>query len=232
MVSNLCRLKFKFTNLIGKPFGNGMRACAGRLFFWQETYILVATILQNFRLREDNPDYKLEIKQSLTTKPKGYFVRASLRDGVTAINLERLLFSANVDGQQRLSGQTLGSDADFDVDPTKAWKPLRILYGSNAGTCEALATRLGRIAYRRGIQAEVYPLDTAVRALPKHLPIVIICASYEGAPPDNATEFVEWLSDLKSLEASEIEFAAFGCGHSKCSNLLAPLTLHLQSYCD
>ncbi|MGB7225799.1 MAG: flavodoxin domain-containing protein, partial [Bradyrhizobium sp.] len=44
---------------------------------------------------------------------------------------------------------------------------------------------------------------------------LIFCASYNGAPPDNATQFVKWLGDdLPKGTFAKVRYAVFGCGNS------------------
>ncbi|GME41916.1 hypothetical protein GTA08_BOTSDO08492 [Neofusicoccum parvum] len=62
-----------------KPFGSGKRGCIGRAFAWQEAQLVIALTLQVFDLELDDPTYDLKIKESLTLKPDGFFMRASLR---------------------------------------------------------------------------------------------------------------------------------------------------------
>lgn len=93
-------------------------------------------------------------------------------------------------------------------------KPLLVLYGSNAGTCEGLAQKLGQSAGSRGYAAKILPLDDGIDAISKEVPLVIITASYEGNPPDNADAFVNWLKGADSpKELQGMQFAVFGCGH-------------------
>ncbi|KAJ9627966.1 hypothetical protein H2203_003185 [Taxawa tesnikishii (nom. ined.)] len=66
-----------------KPFGNGMRACIGRPFAWQEALLVAAMLLQYFNVAPDDPQYNLHIKQSLTIKPKEFYMRATLRNDLT-----------------------------------------------------------------------------------------------------------------------------------------------------
>ncbi|EXJ74632.1 uncharacterized protein A1O5_02929 [Cladophialophora psammophila CBS 110553] len=75
-------------------------------------------------------------------------------------------------------------------------KPITVLYGSNTGTCQALAQRLAAEAGLREFHADVRDLDSATNALPKDHPVVIITSSYEGQPPDNTARFIEWLANL------------------------------------
>ena len=45
--------------------------------------------------------------------------------------------------------------------------------------------------------------------------MLIFCASYNGAPPDNATQFVKWLrGELPKDAFAKVRYAVFGCGNS------------------
>lgn len=210
---NFERLNREFPNC-WKPFGNGARACIGRPFAWQEALLVMAMLLQSFNFRFDDPAYQLHLKETLTIKPDGFFMRAQLRDGLTATKLER-----------RLNGSASGS-AEYgkaDQDPAAALgaaaasnlRPMSIYYGSNSGTCEAMANRVGADAPRHGFKADVIaPLDNANQSLPTDRPVVIVTASYEGQPPDNAGHFVSWLTSLKEGEGAKgVSYAVFACGH-------------------
>lgn len=87
-------------------------------------------------------------------------------------------------------------------------------YGSQSGTCEAMAQRLASDAKDHGFRASIVaPLDDANQNVPKGQPVVIVTASYEGQPPANAAIFVDWMESLKSDEMKGLDYAVFGCGH-------------------
>lgn len=92
---------------------------------------------------------------------------------------------------------------------------LLVLFGSNTGTCEALAQSLASSAEEHGFSAQVRSMDSASGALIREVPVAIITASYEGQPPDNAAHFVEWLTASDSPDVKDIRFAVFGVGNSK-----------------
>ncbi|KAK4096180.1 cytochrome P450 [Parathielavia hyrcaniae] len=192
-----------------KPFGTGMRACIGRPFAWQEAVLVMAMLLQNFNFALDDPTYELQYKQTLTTKPKNFYMRASLRDGMTATELEHRLAG----GFQSTAGskaKTKGTSAAAQTET----KPMSIYYGSNTGTCESLAQRLATTAASHGFAATVVePMDEATDKLPMDRPVVIITASFEGQPPDNAAQFCGWLERLSADELSGVSYSVFGCGH-------------------
>lgn len=114
-----------------KPFGNGMRACIGRPFAWQEALLVLAMLLQNFNFSMDDPSYQLQIKQTLTIKPKDFYMRAHLRNHVSATSLERALSSVAINDAQP-KDDVLRKNTNT---PAKG-KPMAIYYGSNTGTCE------------------------------------------------------------------------------------------------
>ncbi|HET7095681.1 MAG TPA: NADPH cytochrome P450 oxidoreductase family protein, partial [Thermomicrobiales bacterium] len=70
-------------------------------------------------------------------------------------------------------------------------------------------------AASRGFAAQVAPLDDRVGQLPTDAPVVIVTASYNGTPPDNARAFCEWLQspDLAADALSGVRYAVFGCGN-------------------
>src|SRR5262249_19540694 len=94
--------------------------------------------------------------------------------------------------------------------------PLLVLYGSNLGTAEELATRVADLAEVNGFATKLAPLDDYVGELPAGGGVLIFCASYNGAAPDNATQFVKWLGsgDLAKDALGKVRYAVFGCGNS------------------
>ncbi|KAK8240055.1 cytochrome P450 [Phyllosticta capitalensis] len=192
-----------------KPFGNGMRGCIGRPFAWQEAMLVVAMLMQNFNFQLDDPQYNLKFKQTLTIKPKDFMMRATLRHGLNPTTLEHALNGT--------SASTPNPTRPVTPNPNGVQKsgiPLSVFYGSNTGTCEALARRLAGDAPSHGFQVKtVDSLDSANQNLPKDHPVAIITASYEGQPPDNAAHFVAWLENLKGSELKGVNYSVFGCGH-------------------
>ena len=194
-----------------KPFGNGMRGCIGRPFAWQEAQLVIAILIQNFQFFPEDPAYQLQFKQTLTIKPKGFNMRAQLRQGRELLNLERSLH-AGAPSTTKSGAATNGTKTASTSD--KGSRPIDIYYGSNSGTCQAFAQRLATDASTHGFKARIVDsMDVATKNLPKDAPAVIITASYEGQPPDNAAHFVHWLETLSSKEVEGVNYAVFGCGH-------------------
>jgi len=184
-----------------KPFGNGQRACIGRPFALQEATLLLAMILQRFDLTLADPDYKLEIKETLTLKPHDLYIHAKRRDNVI------------VDAPQPTVAPTQTATAPVNVAAPVTGIPLRVLFGSNAGSAEAFAQRIATDAKNQGYAPTLGPLDSATGQLPKEGAVVVVTASYEGQPPDNARKFVAWLDSLPANALTGVQYAVFGCGN-------------------
>jgi cytochrome P450/NADPH-cytochrome P450 reductase len=92
--------------------------------------------------------------------------------------------------------------------------PIRVLYGSNAGTSQAFAERIANDARQRGYTSSVESLDAAAGHLPSDGAVVVVSSSYEGQPPDNARRFVSWVRDLPAGSLDGVRFAVFGCGNT------------------
>src|SRR3954452_4319656 len=182
-----------------KPFGNGQRSCIGRGFALQEAALFLAMLLQRFDLSLADPDYHLKIKQTLTIKPEGLFVHARRRDTRVVAAPEE-----QVAPQPTVPARPVASNG----------VPIRVLFGSNAGTCEAFAQRIANDARLRGYSPTVAPLDDAAGHLPTEGATVIVTASYEGQPPDNARESVRWTAKLAPGSLEVERCAVFGCGNT------------------
>lgn len=169
-------------------------------------------VLQRFTLRLDDPSYTLKIAFNLTIKPKDLYIRATLRNGLDATSLDRALNASQVDTNGSFNGGSVQTPPG-SIDG--ADRNILVLYGSNTGTCEALARKLAVDAKRHGFIATISSLDAAVDSLPTDRPVIILSSSYEGQPPDNAVHFVEWLRRLSDRELSGAQFAVFGCGHRR-----------------
>ncbi|KAK0459209.1 fatty acid hydroxylase [Desarmillaria tabescens] len=191
-----------------QPFGYGLRGCIGRPFAWQEVMLVLASILQKFDLSLADPSYTLQISQALTIKPKDLKIRAKLRtsgpriSSVSAVGIKRAYDGPDVIPYPGVA------------EPANSKAPLYVLYGSNTGTSEGFAQRIASEAATYSFAAKIGTLDSITGQLPTNGPIVIVTASFEGEPADNATRFVDWLSNLQGDELRNVSFAVFGCGNS------------------
>ena len=146
---------------------------------------------------------------TLTIKPKNFFMKARLRDPHFVDRAATV--GVGVESKSNDRQATRQSKAD---DKAKL-RPMKILYGSNTGTCEALAQSLASSAPEYGFTATVSSMDDGVSALGKDVPVVIFTASYEGLPPDNAGQFVQWISSDKNPDLDDVAYAVFGVGNSE-----------------
>ncbi|KAF2012918.1 hypothetical protein BU24DRAFT_494834 [Aaosphaeria arxii CBS 175.79] len=209
---NFDRLVKEFPNC-WKPFGNGMRACIGRPFAWQEMLLAMSVLLQNFDFHQLDPGYSLKLSETLTIKPKDFMIRASLRHGMSAMDLELQLSGRFKDTRNtKPKMQTLPNSGN----KYPGAKPINIYFGSNSGTCEALAHRLASNASAHGFAASVVDqLNSAKEGLRSEKPIIILTASYEGQAPDNAIDFVHWLENTSDTFEDGVFYAVFGVGSSE-----------------
>ncbi len=98
----------------------------------------------------------------------------------------------------------------------KSQPELLILFGSNTGTCQTLAQRLSSDAEGHGFRSKVVTMDSGIAEIQSGntSAVVIVTASYEGQPPDNAAHFVEWVNQSDNLNFHSLQYSVFGCGHS------------------
>ncbi|KAI9707990.1 MAG: hypothetical protein M1820_004409 [Bogoriella megaspora] len=178
---------------------------------WKST-IVVALLLQNFEFELYDPDYKLAIRKTLTVKPKDFFVRAALREGLNPVILQRRLTGGQPPETRSIS-RPIGQPQNSNYPSQGDLKDLLICYGSNTGTCPTLAHSLAREALSHGFRSKTITMNESMDQIVQHIPVVIITASYEGCPPDNAGGFVKWLECLTESPFSGHRHAVFGCGN-------------------
>lgn len=180
-----------------KPFGNGQRSCIGRGFALQEATLFLAMLLQRFDITAADPDYQLKIKQTLTIKPEGLHMHVHRRD--------RRIVHGGVPAER-------SAPEVARAEPNGV--PVRVFYGSNSGTAQSFAQRIANDATARGCTGELAELDAAAGDLGPDGVAVIVTASYEGQPPDNAREFVRWLREQPDGSLDGVRYAVFGCGNT------------------
>ncbi|CAE6442366.1 unnamed protein product [Rhizoctonia solani] len=186
------------------PFGNGARGCIGRPFAWQEALIAIATIFQKFDFTPSDPAYTLQLKQTLTLKPKDFTFRAIPRKG--APSFTGISSSLNVTGHTSVKSVV-------QCDSTSG-KPLYVFYGSNTGSCEGFAQQIASGAATKGFHAVISTLNSVTNKIPTDGPVVIVTASFEGEPADNAAHFVQGLiSTTEVSDLKDVSYAVFGAGN-------------------
>lgn len=192
-----------------KPFGNGQRACIGRQFALQEATLVMGMILQRFRLL-DPTRYQLQYKETLTMKPSNFKIKVRLRT-----DSERTVVAAPV----QLNVPTTAPQTATAVAPAPARPkhntPLLVLFGSNLGTAEEVANQIAQGAENNGFATTLASLDDYAERLPTNGAVIIVTASYNGTPPDNAVVFYDWLhkGNLMADSLKGVKYAVFGCGN-------------------
>lgn len=185
-----------------KPFGNGQRACIGQQFAMHEATLVLGMLLKHFE-PIDHTNYQLKVKETLTLKPDNFTMKVRVRQyPFASVQLE----------QQG----TREAPAKVQTEPIPQLKghntPLLVLYGSNMGTAEGIARELADHGRYLGFDSEVAPMDSRMGKLPAKGAVMIVSASYNGNPPDNGRQFVDWLLEEEEGKLQGIRYTVFGCG--------------------
>ena len=197
-----------------KPFGNGQRACIGRGFALQEAVLALAMILQRFEIEAADPDYRLAVAETLTLKPKGFFIRARRRQAPA---------------RRASMRKAAPAPRACPVAPAGHATPLLVLYGSNFGSSEAFARRIAAEAGVHGYDARVGPMDDHVGRLARQGALVVVTASYQGKPPDNAAAFVDWIDGLHADALAGVRYAVLGCGDRKWAQTFQAIPIRVDA---
>ena len=181
-----------------KPFGTGARSCIGRQFALHEATMAIATLVHRYRF-VDVEHYTLRTHSDVLRKPEGFHVELVRR----------------TPEERRQANAAIAAVAAAPVTQSRAAVPagtkLLVLHGSNLGNCRSLAHQLGDEAVDLGYETTVAALDSVTGALPEDGAVVIVAASYNGMPTDDARAFVEWL-DGSDATAPAVPYAVFGVG--------------------
>lgn len=182
------------------PFGHGARACIGRPFALQEATVVLAMMLQRFDLALADPETEMKVGETLTLKPENLTIRATARRA----RLESPGSTPQSAGPvSRESGSTPAAPGHET--------PMLVLFGSNGGSSESLARTIAGDGLAHGWDTTVAPLDEYARNLPDAGPVVIVTSSYNGAAPDNAAEFLTWVTEGKP-DLAGVDYLVLGCG--------------------
>lgn len=113
--------------------------------------IIIALIFQHFDLVVDDPSYELQLKQTLTIKPKDYHIRAIPRKGGSV----PIALSSSSLHKARLGDQPQPTQP-ASVAGSELRQQLYVLYGSNTGTSETFAQRVTSDAATHGMSNGSY----------------------------------------------------------------------------
>jgi cytochrome P450/NADPH-cytochrome P450 reductase len=192
-----------------KPFGNGQRACIGQQFAMQEATLVIGMVLQRFK-PIDHLRYSLRVKESLTIKPEGLRIKVRPR-------VHKHVIVPKPEPQHAGEPPPSSNGAPLATgvpERPKHGTPLLVLFGSNLGSSEDIARHIAETAGAQGFDVTLSWLDDYVGKLPTAGAVVIVTASYNGAPPDNAAAFYKWLHDgLPENALAGVRYTVFGAGN-------------------
>lgn len=123
----------------------------GRPLAWQEGLMALATLFQKFDFIAGDPSYVLQLKQTITLKPKDFTFYAIPRKGAPS-------FSVATAVSQPTTGATPGKDVVNQA--AEGGKPLYVFYGSNTGSCESFAQDVASGAVSRGASNSTHSHQT------------------------------------------------------------------------
>ncbi|MFI1452456.1 bifunctional cytochrome P450/NADPH--P450 reductase [Streptomyces roseus] len=192
-----------------KPFGTGERACIGRQFALHEATMLLGMLVHRYRFL-DQGRYELRVKETLTLKPDGFTLALARRTPADRARGRAALGAVlPAGGREDAQAPAAGASPIRAVPGTT----LTLLHGSNFGTCRTYAQDLAEMAAELGFETRVAPLDDHREGgLPTRGPLVVVAASYNGRPTDDAAGFVSWLTQAGPGTAEGVHYAVLGVG--------------------
>jgi cytochrome P450 / NADPH-cytochrome P450 reductase len=201
------------------PFSFGSRACIGMQFALLEAKIVLSMLFRQYVFRlSPNAKVTMQTTPSLTLRPENLFMRIHARLPRTAGSTGS---SAGVPPPTQATAQP-------EMPPVKSVEAklnLLVLFGSNTGTCEDVGLKLAHTVESalRGSKVVAFkPLNQGMELLQKHNgpedAVLVITATYNGQPPDNANHFNRWLDETKKTNPAAlkgVKFAVMGVGNSQ-----------------
>ena len=153
-------------------------------------------------------DYQLKTKTTLTIKPDDFHILVRPRPDV---HIDRAPGAPRPERAVAAAGSRAGRTARR---PARHAAP--VLFGSNLGTAESIATRLAQEGTERGFAVTLGALDDHVDDLPHGGAAMIVCSSYNGTPPDNAAAFCRWIARRRPpMPPPGVAYTVFGCGNTE-----------------
>jgi len=211
------------------PFSFGARGCLGKQLSLIEQRVAVVYVIRRFSLRL-HCSSNVSVWAPLFAKYRDIYLSIGKRDYDSKLyNSLRLEqdeeLKVNFKEENNTAGTMVGASGSMGttISSELANKEIIILYGSNMGTSEDFATRLQAKATQLGIKfSTILTLDDFlttiqqdVSFITKNKLFVIITSTYNGNPPDNASEFANFISQpqLSNDIFQNLEYCVFGCGN-------------------
>ncbi|KAI9350749.1 cytochrome P450 [Obelidium mucronatum] len=215
------------------PFSQGPRGCIGRQFAMQEAKIGLAKFLRKFKFTTVDPSAVTYDPQNATTAPLNLWMtvtpQTNLPEPNKVVSVSTAKATATTPTIQPLNLELKPQNVQFP--------PITLLYGSNSGTSSDFANTIAAKAKKLGCSdVVVFGLDEFLPKLAtrlatttppstnfpgsptiKHM-VLVVTATYNGTPPDNAGEFDKWMSQdatIKSQPLKGVHFGVFGCGNKQ-----------------
>ncbi|OAX46529.1 putative bifunctional P-450/NADPH-P450 reductase 2 [Paenibacillus sp. AD87] len=184
-------------------------------FALYEATLVLGMVLKHFEL-VDYSNYQLDVKQTLTLtlKPGDFRIQVRARTVSQKLSTSVAHSDEKPNQDQGMHTNVAGHSAMKESMTTSvnANPTILVLYGSNLGTAEGIARAFAEKARSYGIPSEAATLHEWVGRLPKEGIVLIVTASYNGKPPQNAAAFIEWLKEAESEKVQGVTYAVLGCG--------------------
>mmetsp|Transcript_13119 Transcript_13119/g.36935 ORF Transcript_13119/g.36935 Transcript_13119/m.36935 type:complete len:987 (+) Transcript_13119:885-3845(+) len=205
------------------PFSSGPRACLGMQFALIEARVVLARLLQSFTFRL-HKDARVAPKYRTFMKLGNVVVTAHPLNNSSKPDASLPVPASRVQMQPKPPAAAPSSDnVEVLAAVPKHGAKMSILYGSNMGTCKALAERLQAEAGAAGFEASLLPLDKATSkdSLTGSNLTLIVTSTYNGLPPENARKFAAWTATLEANSLTEAKVAILGVGNSNWKSFQA-----------
>lgn len=200
------------------PFSFGPRACIGMQFALLEAKIVLSMLYRQYIMRvSNNSKVTMQTAPSLTLRPEHLFVRMHPR-------ISKRSSAADIPAHV-VSPVAQPQEVDTLSQSIAAELNLLVLFGSNTGSSEDVGLKLAHTAETalRGTKlASFTSLDQAIPLLEKHNgpkdAVLVVTATYNGQPPDNAGRFSKWLDETRRTNPHAlkgVKFAIMGVGNSQ-----------------
>ncbi|EPZ31936.1 Cytochrome P450 domain-containing protein [Rozella allomycis CSF55] len=192
------------------PFGSGPRACLGAQFALLEARIILAYIYYHLHVSA-SPNAVPRLIQKTAFKPERLYLRFKKRTTPNIRNASPFTApsrtSTPVTRERSEVVLTNGTPDDQIVSLASVsggMPVVNILYGSNMGTCEEMASNFANHLRKSGANVEVRSLDNWNDLEDTKLAI-IITSTYNGLPPDNAKKFDQNIKNLLLKSESKMK---------------------------